>query len=246
LASVDSAAVESKWEAEAENWVRWARTPGHDAYWVYSPSFFDEIVPPPGRQTLEIGCGEGRVARDLKSRGHRVVAIDSSPTLLRYAREADPGSRYELADATALPFADRSFDLVVAYNSLMDVSDMPAAVREAARVLEAGGQFAVCVTHPLNDAGSFEADEPDASFVIRDSYFGRRPFEGHFERNGLQITFHGWMYPLEDYFRVLEEAGFAIAKLREPTPSDQAVRREPSFDRRRRIPLFLQIGAVKR
>ena len=112
--------VASSWEAEAENWVRWARTPRHDPYWIYSPSFFDHIVAPPGRETLEIGCGEGRVTRDLKARGHRVVAIDSSPTLLRYAREADPDGRYELADAAALPFADGSFDQVIAYNSLMD------------------------------------------------------------------------------------------------------------------------------
>ena len=74
----------------------------------------------------------------MKTRGHRVVAIDSSPTLLRYAREADPDGRYELADAAALPFADGSFDQVIAYNSLMDVADMPAAVHEAARVLSRG------------------------------------------------------------------------------------------------------------
>ena len=110
---MDEAAVESSWEHEAENWVRWVRTPGHDAYWYYRDSFLDGIVPPPGRQTLEIGCGEGRVTRDLKARGHRGVAIDSSPTLLRYARDADPGGRYELADAAALPFTAATFDLVV-------------------------------------------------------------------------------------------------------------------------------------
>jgi hypothetical protein len=43
------------WEAQAENWVRWARTPGHDAYWFYRDSFFDMVVPTPGRLTLEIG-----------------------------------------------------------------------------------------------------------------------------------------------------------------------------------------------
>ncbi len=126
------------WEAEAENWIRWARMPGHDAYWRYREAFF-ALVPPAGRATLEVGCGEGRVARDLAARGHHVTGIDSSPTLLRAAREADPEGRYELADAAALPFADDAFDLVVAYNSLMDVHDMPAAVREAARVLAPGG-----------------------------------------------------------------------------------------------------------
>jgi SAM-dependent methyltransferase len=246
LPSVEKLPMTSDWEREAENWVRWARTPGHDAYWVYSPSFFDEIVPPPGRQTLEIGCGEGRVARDLKARGHRVVAIDSSPTLLRYAREADPDGRYQLADAATLPFADGSFDQVVAYNSLMDVEDMPAAVREAARVLSPGGQFSICVTHPLNDAGSFESDAPDAAFVIADSYFGRRRFEEGFEKDGLQITFRGWMYPIEDYSRALENAGFVITRLREPALSEETIGGNPSFERRRRIPLFLQIAAVQR
>ena len=242
---MEETAVGSSWEREAENWVRWARKPGHDAYWVYGPSFFDEIVRPAGRQTLEVGCGEGRVSRDLKARGHRVIAIDNSPTLLRYAKEADRDGRYELADAAALPFADGSFDQVVAYNSLMDVDDMPGTIREAARVLAAGGQFSICVTHPLNDAGTFESDEPDAAFVIHDSYFGRRRFEEHFERDGLEITFRGWMYALEDYCRALDEAGFLITRLREPAPSQESMHLDLSFERRRRIPLFLQIAAVK-
>jgi ubiquinone/menaquinone biosynthesis C-methylase UbiE len=172
------------WEQEAENWIAWARTPGHDAYWQFRDAFF-ELLPPPGRATLEVGCGEGRVARNLAARGHRVTGVDASPTLLQAAREADPAGEYVLGDASGLPFADASFDLVVAYNSLMDVQDMPAAVGEAARVLERGGRFCVCVTHPLVDAGRFSAREGDAPFVIDGSYFGRRRFEATFERAGL-------------------------------------------------------------
>ena len=83
------------WEREARNWIAWARTPGHNSYWQYSPAFF-EIVPAPGRATLEVGCGEGRVARDLARRGHRVSGIDASPTLIDAAREADPGGDYSV------------------------------------------------------------------------------------------------------------------------------------------------------
>jgi SAM-dependent methyltransferase len=125
------------WEQEAENWIGWARKPGHDAYWLYRDAFF-ELLPPPGRATLDVGCGEGRVTRDLTARGHRVVAVDASPTLVRAASQADAEGEYLVADAAALPFDDASFDLVVAYNSLMDVQDMPGAVREAARVLQTG------------------------------------------------------------------------------------------------------------
>ena len=123
---------------------------------------------------------------------------------------------------------------------------MPAAVGEAARVLESGGKFSICVTHPLNDAGVFESDETDAAFVIRDSYYARGPFEARFERDGLQITFRGWMYALEDYARALRDAGFVIACLREPVPTNEDLRLQPSFERRRRIPLFLQLLAAKR
>ena len=136
-----------------------------------------------------------------------MVALDASPTLVAMAATADPAGRYLVADAAALPFADGCFDTVVAYNSLMDVADMPAAVQEASRVLEPGGRLCVCVTHPTADAGKFQSKEPDAPFVIGGAYLGRHRFEDVFERDGLQVTFAGWRYSLEEYARALEDAG---------------------------------------
>jgi hypothetical protein len=59
----------------------------------------------------------------------------------------------------------------------MDVDDMPGAVSEAGRVLEAGGRLCICVTHPFFDSDEWESHAPDARFVIQGSYFGKRPFE---------------------------------------------------------------------
>ncbi len=236
---------ESRWEQEAERWVRWARTPWHDAYWHYSPSFFDTILPRPGRRTLEIGCGEGRVARELASRGHTVIALDTAPTLLRFAQAADPKGCYLLADAASLPFADTSFDLVVAYNSLMDVDDMPTAVAEAARVLERGRPLCVCVTHPTADAGRFQSKEPDAPFVIPGSYLGRHRVEEPFERDGLQMHFTGWRYPLEGYALALEDAGLLIERIREPAAPAHALATRAGYERWQRLPNFLHLRAVK-
>ena len=42
------------WEDEARNWIAWARAPEHDAYWEYSPRFF-ELVPPAGRAVIIAG-----------------------------------------------------------------------------------------------------------------------------------------------------------------------------------------------
>src|SRR5438105_4434264 len=75
------------WETEAANWLAWARTPGHDAYWDYAPAFFRDIVPDPSGRTLEIACGEGRASRDLSAHGHDVYSIDGAPTLIRAAAE---------------------------------------------------------------------------------------------------------------------------------------------------------------
>ena len=41
------------WEDQAENWLAWARTPGHDAYWAYRDAFFP-LLPAPGRRTLGV------------------------------------------------------------------------------------------------------------------------------------------------------------------------------------------------
>jgi SAM-dependent methyltransferase len=230
---------------QSASWAAWARRPNFDAYWTYSAAFF-RLVPPPGRRTLEVGCGEGRVSRDLVERGHRVIGIDTSPTLIRLASDADPRSWYLRADGAALPFADESFDLLVFYNSLMDFDDFEGSVREAARVLRRGGTMCACVTHPIADAGRFESGEAESPFVIEGAYLGpRRWFSAEVEREGLRMHFAGWSYSLEHYFGALERAGFVIQAVREPAQDEAAVENNPSDERWRRIPNFLMWRALK-
>ena len=223
------------WEREAERWAAWARAPKHDEYWHSSGPAFFELVPPPGRRTLDLGCGEGRVTRDLAARGHEVVGIDAAPTLIRLAREADPRGDYHVCDAAALPFADGSFDLVVAFNSLMDVDDMPGAVRETARVLEREGRLCACITHPFRDGGRFLTRDESSPFIIDRPYFGRKRFAATVAREGYEVTFKGWTYPLQAYTRALEESGLLIESLREP----------PDTPRLSNVPNFLLIRAAK-
>ena len=134
LAALQSGAVSDlrgEWERHAERWIAWARTPGHDSYWQFHRDVFLEMVPPPAGRTLDLGCGEGRLARDLAALGHDVVGVDSSPTLVSAAREASPALELHLADAADLPFEDASFGLVVAFMSLQDVDDLAGVLGEA-------------------------------------------------------------------------------------------------------------------
>jgi ubiquinone/menaquinone biosynthesis C-methylase UbiE len=166
---MDFAHLSIGWEAEARQWIQWAPTPGHDSYWRFHRDQFLRLLLPPGRQTLDIGCGEGRLARDLKELGHRIVGIDSSPSLVAAAREFDPSMDVRLADAAALPLDDACADLAVAFMSLQDIDGMPAAIQEAARVLAPGGRFCLAIVHPsrmFSDLRGWRLPVRTASFGI--------------------------------------------------------------------------------
>jgi SAM-dependent methyltransferase len=233
------------WEAEAQRWIRWARTPGHDSYWRYHRDQFLHLVPPPGRQTVDVGCGEGRLARHLKQLGHRMVAVDSAPSLVAAARECDPSMDVRLADAAALPLEDASADLAIAFMSLQDIDDMPAAIGEVARVLQPGGRLCLATVHPLNSAGRFEQPTADAHFVIEGTYLGEFHYADTLERDGLMMTFHSQHRPLEAYFMALEKTGFLVEALRESAVPEHSIASEASR-RWQRLPLFLHLRAIRR
>jgi ubiquinone/menaquinone biosynthesis C-methylase UbiE len=230
--------LRDRWEEQAPNWIRWAREPGHDSYWKFHRDAFLGSLPAPGRLTLDIGCGEGRVARDLRDLGHRAVGVDQSASMIAAAREADPEGDYVEADAAELPFEDGSADLVISFMSLMDMDDMAGAVREMGRVLEPGGLLVAAVVHPINSAGEFVPRQgvDDAPFVI-ESYLDSRPYSDHLERDGIEMTFHSLHFTLEDYSRALEAAGFLIRRVEELYDDENP--------RWRRVPLFLRMDAVR-
>ena len=236
--------LRAAWERNALAWAQWARAPMHDSYWRFHRDQFLALLPPPRRLALDLGCGEGRLSRDLKTRGYRVVGVDGSPTLVRLAREADPGIDVYVADGGALPFAAGTFDLVVAFMSLHDFTDLPAAVSEAARCLERGGRLCLAIVHPINSAGRFESEDPAGPFTIRGSYLEPFHYVDEIERNGLHMRFESEHRPLTAYFAALEEAGFLVEALREPPVPDGAIR-HPQSRRWQRLPLFLHVRALR-
>lgn len=229
--------LQDAWERNAAQWVLWARTPGHDTYWRFHRDAFLELVPEPGRLTLDIGCGEGRLTRDLRAAGHRTIAVDASPTLIEAARAADPEGEYVLADAARLPFKDGHVDLAVAFMSFHDMDDMAGAVLEAARVLEPGGRLVVAVVHPINSGHQRDREHPGGPLVMTQDYFDRRRYGDTFERDGLTMTFESRHWTLGDYFDALAGAGLLVDALREVGDEDH--------QRWSRYPLFLHVRAVK-
>jgi SAM-dependent methyltransferase len=225
------------WEENAAAWIRWAREPGHDSYWGFHREPFFGLLPDPGRLTLDVGCGEGRVTRDLTEAGHRVIGVDVSKTMIAAAREAHPAGEYVVADAAKLPFPDGHADLAVAFMSLMDVDDMPGTLLELARVLEPGGRLAVAVVHPINSAHDIDREHPEDRLVLMEDYFDRRYYRDELERDGIPMVFESRHWTLGDYFDAILGAGFVIESLREVGA--------PDHPRWSRYPLFLHLRAVK-
>ena len=242
--SIGEMRMRKGWDTQAGNWGRFTQ-PGLDPYHelMNLPAFLD-LLPAPGRRTLDLGCGEGRVSRALAQAGHTLVATDSSPGMVAQAATQPPAPAALVSDAARLPFIDGAFDLVVAYMCLHDMDRMPDAVREAARVLRPGGRLAVAIPHPVNTAGDLTSQEPDAAQVI-DAYLDAAPADWTLDRDGLQVHFHSEHRPLEAYAAALAGAGLLIEQLREPRATPALIAQQPSATKWLRLPLFLHLLALR-
>jgi SAM-dependent methyltransferase len=205
------------WEAKAAEWATWARTPEHDQFFeALNWPAFRRMLPEARGRTLDVGCGEGRVGRELSRLGHRVSGLDSSPTLARLAREAGGYETVVCESATHMPFPADEFDLALAFMSLITVDDVRAAVCETARVLAPGGCFCVAILHPLNRPAAAMAD-----------YFREHRVSEKIERGGVPMVFEDAHRPLSTYTDALADAGFAIEQLGEPRLSDSVAATAP-------------------
>jgi ubiquinone/menaquinone biosynthesis C-methylase UbiE len=170
-----------------------------------------------GKRVLEIGCGAAQCARWLTKQGARAVAFDISVEQLQVGKALDRKTgtavRTVAADATAIPFADETFDLACsAFGALPFVADAEAALREIARTLKPQGLLVFSVTHPIR--WSMPDDPTTAGLRITQSYFDRTPY--------VEVDDHGVAIYAEhhrttgDWIRAITGAGFVLDDLFEP------------------------------
>ncbi len=132
------------WGARAQDWATYVEQ-------VCLPLFgaaLDAARATVGTRLLDAGCGAGLLALLARFRGAQVAALDASPGLLAIARQRLPEADVREGDLEALPFADASFDVVVAVNSVFYAADMAAAMRELVRVTRPGERVVVTAWGP--------------------------------------------------------------------------------------------------
>jgi SAM-dependent methyltransferase len=108
------------------------------------------VDPRPGDRILDVGSAAGAIAHYLSTLGCEAVGVDLSETGVARARERYPQLRFEVADAAALPFADGSFDKVVAADVTEHLDDgaLRGMLAEARRVLRPGGTLSIHTPNP--------------------------------------------------------------------------------------------------
>jgi hypothetical protein len=123
------------------------------------------------------------------------------------------------------------------------MDDLTAAVAEATRVTAPQGHLCVALVHPINSAGSFESEEPEAGFTIEGSYMDTWDYTESIERDGLRMTFCSIHRPIGAYFELLRVNGLVVDHLQEVGEDQPSAAAAPRRLRWTRVPLFLHLRA---
>jgi ubiquinone/menaquinone biosynthesis C-methylase UbiE len=230
--------TEELYNQTASNWVRGEPTSLSD--FTARPAVLAMCEPVAGLKILDLGCGEGYCARELRQRGAKqVVAMDLSEGMIAAARsqeEKQPlGITYEVGCATNLErFADGELDLVIAvflFNYLT-IAQTQQCMAEVARVLRPGGQFVFSIPHPAFPY----MRQPDYPFyfqVDEHNYFSGRDslFPGQiWKRDGSWLGVQLVHKTFQDYFEALRSAGFTtLPTLRELHVTPEHLELDPAF-----------------
>jgi SAM-dependent methyltransferase len=198
------------------------------------------------RRVLDVGCGEGQVARRLAGGGATVVGIDPVAAQLATARIRASGPAYVRASADALPFADASFDAVVICLALEHVDDFAGALAEAARVLEPGGRFLLLVGHPLLQA-------PGSGWIDDREWDERYWRIGTYLREGAVIdevapgvAFEFIHRPVARYVNAMAAVGLPVERMEEPSPPRALIDALWGYPEADAIPRLLVLRATRR
>ena len=232
------------WERTAEWWQR-EFTDGAD------PEYEEQILPlaaahlDGARRVLDVGCGEGQLARLASTLGAASVGIDPTWAQLTTAVRRDGGPAYAAAAADRLPFPPGSFDAVLACLVFEHIPDADAAIAEVARVLEPCGRFVFLLNHPLLQApGSGWIDD----HILMEQYWRIGPYlveDTTMEEVDKGVVLPFVHRPLSRYVNAMAREGLLVTHMDEPAPPPGFLARAEEYEFAATIPRLLLMRAQK-
>lgn len=237
---------ESLWDEHADWWIS-GFTDGAD------PEYVDQIIPLVAAElagtdmVLDIGCGEGQIARSLAASGTTVVGVDPTWLHLTTATARGGGPRYLSAEASSLPLRDASVDAVVACLVFEHVDDVDGAIAEVARVLRTGGVFSFLLNHPLlQTPGSGWID--DHLLDPPEQYWRIGPYlveTASVEEVSKDVFIRFVHRPLSRYVNALADNGLLVERMLEPAPPEAFLARAPEYRLAHTVPRLLYLRCRK-
>jgi SAM-dependent methyltransferase len=199
-----------------------------DVGFVWGPEGLTEaeagvLGPLAGKDVLEVGSGAGQCSRWVRTQGGRAFGLDLSMRQLQHSHRIDEESGVHvpvvLGTATALPYADSSFDVVFcSFGALQFIGDLDDAVAETARVLRPGGRYAFSITHPTR--WMFPDDPGEPGLTATQSYWDRTPYVEVDDASGV-VAYVEHHRTLGDWVRLLAASDFRLVDLVEPEWPEQ-------------------------
>ena len=199
------------------------------------------------RRMLDVGAGEGQLARLVAAGETDVVATDITWNQIEVAAKRGGGPVPVRSDAAHLPFADAAFDAVLACLVFEHIRDVDSAIAEVARVLEPLGHFVFMLNHPLlqtPNSGWIDdhiLDPPEQYWRIGEYLVENETLEE--VQLGVHIPFiHR---PLSRYVNTLADNGLFVQKMLEPAPPAAFLERAAEYEAAASIPRLLVLDAMK-
>jgi SAM-dependent methyltransferase len=184
---------------------------------------------------LEVGCGTGVYAEQVRELGWTPLGVDLSAGMLRHAKSRLPVAR---ADAERLPIRDGAVPAAITVMVHTDMPGYPGVLREVSRVLAPGGVLVHVGVHPCFCGGFADHTDRDA-VVIRPGYLdGRWTFDSWTDQ-GIRDKVGAMHFPLPELLHGFADAGLILERFTEggaPTPVMFAIRaRKPALVRFRGV-----------
>jgi SAM-dependent methyltransferase len=202
-ADANDALVSRRWHRHSGAWieaVRERRIPSRVA--VTDQALVDAILDYRPDTLLDLGCGEGWLARRLAPLGIAVTGIDAAPALIDAARQAGGGS-FMVAGYDALPPALGSFAMAVSNFALLGKEPVERLFATLPQLIP-GGHFIVQTLHPLTASGER---------VYQDGW--RQDSWAAFS-TGVEAPPPWYFRTLESWVRLFSAHGLRLLELREP------------------------------